>query len=127
MSEGFDENVEFLSLTYESPLRLRANRDFERIAPLLWLRAGSRGRRIESLPNGWDVAEAYGVISNFDKTDGFFKALAEAPAATLAFVVTDDEGLFEAVAAGLPNETEPVRLYDAYLRNFEIDAMRGTR
>ena len=127
MADGFEENVEFLTLTYEAPLRLRANRDFEKIATLLWLRAGSRGRRIESLPSGWDVAEAYGVIADLDQTDDFFHALSEAPTARTAFVITDDDGLFEAVVAGLPVEVEPVRLYDAYFRNFEIDAMRGAR
>lgn len=127
ISEGFEENVEFLTLTYEAPLRLRANRDFEKIAPLLWVRAGSRGRRIESIPDGWDVAEAYGVIGDLDKTDDFYRALAAAPATTTAFVITDDDSLFEAIALGLPGTIEPVRLYDAYLRNFEIDAMRGVR
>lgn len=35
---------------------------FERIAPLLWMRAGSQGRIITKVPaQGWDVAEAYGV------------------------------------------------------------------
>ena len=114
-------------MTYEAPLRLRANRDFEKIAPLLWVRAGSRGRRIESIPDGWDVAEAYGVIGDLDKTDDFYRALAAAPATTTAFVITDDDSLFEAIALGLPVTIEPVRLYDAYLRNFEIDAMRGAR
>ena len=127
MADGFEENVEFLTLTYEAPLRLRANRDFERISPLLWLRAGSRGRRIESLQNGWDVAEAYGVIADLDKTDEFFRALAAVQTATTAIVITDDDGLFESVVAGLANGVEPVRLYDAYFRNFEIDAMRGAR
>ena len=127
MADGMDENVEFLTLTYEAPLRLRANRDFERISPLLWLRAGSRGRRIEAVPKGWDVADAYGVIADLDKTDDFFRALVAAPAATTVFVITDDDGLFEAIAAGLPERLEPVRLYDAYFRNFEIDAMRGAR
>tara|TARA_R110002020_G_scaffold152794_11_gene331734 strand:- start:94806 stop:96923 length:2118 start_codon:yes stop_codon:yes gene_type:complete len=127
MSEGFAENVEFLTLTYESPLRLRANRDFEKIAPLLWLRAGSSGRRIESIPKGWDVAESYGVIADLDTTDEFLKGLESCSTALIAFVITDDDGLFEAVVAGLPEGVEPVRLYDAYLRNFEIDAMRGAR
>lgn len=127
MAEGFEENVEFLSLTYEAPLRLRANRDFERIAPLLWMRAGSRGGRIESLPDGWAVVEAYGVIADLDSTDPFFRALAEIKTAAVAFVITDDDGLFEAMAGGLPTGVEPIRLYDAYLRNFEIDAMRGAR
>lgn len=127
MADGFDENVEFFTITYEAPLRLRANRDFEKIAPLLWLRAGSRGRRIDSMPSGWAVADAYGVLSDLDQTGAFIEALNSNPSATVAFIITDDDSLFEAVALGLPVGVEPIRMYDSYLRNFEIDAMRGVR
>ena len=127
MADGFDENVEFFTLTYEAPLRLRANRDFEKVAPLLWLRAGSRGSRIDSIPDGWAVTDAYGVLANLDHTDAFVEALSSTPSAALAFVITDDDSLFEAVTRGLPLGVEPIRMYDAYLRNFEIDAMRSIR
>ena len=49
MSEGFEENAAFFTLTYEAPLSVRHNRAFERIAPMLWLRAGSQGRIITDL------------------------------------------------------------------------------
>ena len=127
MSDGLEENAAFFTLTYEAPLRLRANRDFEKVAPLLWLRAGSSGRRIDSVPSGWAVADAYGVLADLDQTDAFVEALNSSPSATLAFIITDDDSLFEAVALGLPVGVEPIRMYDAYLRNFEIDAMRSVR
>lgn len=127
MADGFDENVEFFTLTYESPMRVQSHREFARIAPLLWLRAGSQGRRIEALPDGWDVAEAYGVIDDIDKTDAFVAAMMANPEARIAFIVTDEDRFFEAIANALPEEVEVVRLYDSYLRNFEIDAMRGVR
>ncbi|GAA4195339.1 hypothetical protein GCM10022219_20170 [Microbacterium oryzae] len=127
MADGLEENVEFFTLTYETPMRVQSHREFARIAPLLWVRAGSRGRRIEVLPDGWDVAEAYGVLDDIDKSDEFVSAMAANPDARLAFIVTDEDRFFEAIAHALPEEVEPVRLYDAYLRNFEIDAMRGAR
>lgn len=127
MSDGFEENVEFFNLTYEAPLRLRANRDFAAIASLLWLRAGSSGERIEALPDGWAVVAAYGILADLDETDAFISSLAATPTARTAFVITDDDSLFEGVVSGLPGGVEPVRLYDAYFRNFEIDAMRGDR
>jgi adenine-specific DNA-methyltransferase len=127
MADGFDENVEFFTLTYESPMRVQSHREFARIAPLLWLRAGSRGRRIEALPDGWDVAETYGVIDDIDKTDAFVAAMVANPQVRIAFIVTDEDRFFEAIANALPEEVEVVRLYDSYLRNFEIDAMRGVR
>lgn len=59
MAEGFVENAAFFTLTYEAPLSVRHNRAFERVAPMLWLRAGSRGRVIYDLgEDGWDVAES---------------------------------------------------------------------
>ena len=126
-ADGFEENVEFFTLTYESPLRVASNRDFGRIAPLLWLRAGAQGRRIEELSKGWDVAEAYGVLANLDRMDEFVGALEMAADATMAFIVTDEDRLFETVVRELPDTVEPVRLYEAYLRNFEIEAGRSLR
>ena len=125
MADGFEENVEFFTLTYESPLRVEANYAFGRIAPLLWIRAGSRGRRIDALPDGWDVAETYGVISDLDHSEEFARGIAAAPEACVAFIITDEDRLFEALVRELPEHVEPVRLYEAYLRTFEIEARRA--
>lgn len=127
IADGFEENVEFFTLTYEAPMRVQSNREFARIAPFLWLRAGSRGRRIESLADGWDVADAYGVLADLDQTDAFLEALAPRVGANVAFIVTDEDRLFQAVVRDLPPNVEPVRMYESYLRNFEIDAMRSVR
>ncbi|MCM3695940.1 site-specific DNA-methyltransferase [Microbacterium oleivorans] len=127
MADGFDENVEFFTLTYEAPMRVQSNREFARIAPFLWLRAGSQGRRIESLETGWDVADAYGVLADLDQTDAFLTALANTPSVAIAYIVTDEDRLFEAISRELPSGVEPVRLYQSYLSNFEIDAMRSVR
>ena len=58
MSEGFDENAAFFTLTYESPLAVKHNRAFRQIAPMLWMRAGAKGRIIIDLSErGWDISE----------------------------------------------------------------------
>ena len=41
--------------------------------------------------------------------------------------MTDEDRLFESVVRELPEHVEPVRLYEAYLRNFEIESGRGLR
>ncbi len=126
MADGLEENVEFFTLTYEAPLRVASNREFSRIAPLLWLRAGSKGRRIDDIAAGWDVAESYGVLADLDQTEDFLKAVAGmGDELATAFIVTDEDRLFESVARELPDHVEPVRLYEAYLRNFEIESGRG--
>ncbi|MHC5796496.1 site-specific DNA-methyltransferase [Lacisediminihabitans sp. FW035] len=127
MANGLEENVEFFTLTYEAPMRVQSNREFTRIAPFLWLRAGSRGRRIESHSEGWDVADSYCVLADLDQTDIFLEAVAKSPGVQVAFIVTDEDRLFQAVVRELPANVEPVRLYESYLRNFEIDAMRSVR
>jgi adenine-specific DNA-methyltransferase len=125
-ADGLQENAEFFTLTYETPLRVASNREFTKIAPLLWMRAGSRGRRIDDISGGWDVTDAYGVLANLDATDEFLKAIAANEKIGVAFVVTDEERLFESIAQELPPHVEPVRLYEAYLRNFEIESGRGS-
>ena len=127
MSAGFEENVEFFTLTYESAMRVSSHREFPKIAPLLWLRAGSRGRRIDDISTGWDVADAYGVIANLDLSEPFIKAVDAQEGLTHAFIVTDEDRLFEAMVRQLPEHVEPVRLYSTYLRNFEIEAGRAAR
>jgi adenine-specific DNA-methyltransferase len=126
-SDGLAQNVEFFRLTYEAPLRIASHRDFERIAPVLWLRAGARGRRIDELTKGWDVAEAYGVLADLDQVEVFVQAVAEQDGLEVAFIVTDEGRSFETVVRDLPDHIEPVRLYEAYLRNFEIESGRGLR
>lgn len=122
MSEGFEANARFFTLTYESPLSVEHHRAFKRIAPLLWLRAGSRGRIIDEIPErGWDATAAYGVITNLDEGEAFADALVEAPEATHAFIVTNDQRRFQSVLRQLPAHVEPVRLYESYLTNFEFE------
>jgi len=122
-AEGLDENVEFFTLTYETPWRVSRNRAFGAIAPMLWLRAGSSGRRIESLPDGWDVADTYGVIEDLDRTAEFTARMAKVPRAQVAYVVTDDDRRFQMVCSTLPVRVEPVRLYESYLHSFQLNTV----
>lgn len=125
MAEGFEENVEFFTMTYEALLRVASNREFTSIAPLLWMRAGSQGRRIEDVTAGWDVADTYGVLSDLDRSEEFLKAVASNERVRVAYIVTDEDRLFSSISQELPERVEAVRLYEAYLRNFEIESGRG--
>ncbi len=119
MADGFEENAEFFTLTYEAPVAVSYHMAFARIAPLLWLRAGSRGRRIEKLPiNGWEVADTYGLLLELDRAPIFLKAVNKANDLRVAYIVTDDERRFQALAQRLPAEVEAMRLYESYLTNF---------
>jgi adenine-specific DNA-methyltransferase len=119
MADGFKENAEFFTLTYETPTAVSYQTAFARIAPLLWLRAGSVGRRIEKVPAaGWEVADAYGFLVELDKATDFLKSVRKANGLKIAYIVTDDERRFQALTRRLPEGVEAVRLYESYLTNF---------
>ena len=119
MAEGFEENAEFFTLTYETPVAVSHHVAFARIAPLLWMRAGSHGKRIDKIPaRGWDVVDTYGLLTDLDQSTPFLKAVRKAEDLRIAYIVTDDERRFQALARRLPEGVEPVRLYESYLTNF---------
>lgn len=121
MADGFDENAEFFTLTYETPVAVSHNLAFERIAPLLWMRAGSTGERIDSLPEeGWRVVEKYGLLTDLDQATPFCEAAAKSEGLRIAYIVTDDERRFQAIVRHLPEHLEPVRLYESYASNFRF-------
>ena len=124
MAEGFAENVEFFDLTYEAPRPVAHHRAFEAIAPLLWLKAGSQGRRIDKPAEHFDIADTYGILFDLDASQGFVEALGETESVHMAFIITDDDRGFQAVCAELPAHVEAVRLYESYLTNFVINTGR---
>ena len=121
LAEGFEENVEFFTMTYEAPRPVAHNRAFEAVAPLLWIRAGSQGRRIELACDDYGVADTYGVLFDLDASGGFLSTVRRAPTLRVVFVVTDDDRGFQAVCGELPTNVEAVRLYESYLTNFTIN------
>ena len=121
MSDGFKENAEFFTLTYETPISISYNLAFEHIAPLLWMRAGSKGKRINSIPeSGWVVADSYGVLFDLDKSSEFNKALNAQANIKIAYIVSDDDRRFQSIAKRLAKGVDPVRLYESYLKNFQF-------
>jgi adenine-specific DNA-methyltransferase len=121
IAEGFPENAEFFNLTYESPVGVSNHLAFARVAPLLWMRAGSVGHRIDKIPSdGWAISDSYGVLVDLDRASAFCKALSKVAGICVAYIVTDDERRFQALARRLPSAVEPIRLYESYLTNFSF-------
>jgi adenine-specific DNA-methyltransferase len=119
MADGLDENINFFDLTYEDANEVLYDFAFGAIAPLLWLRSGSRGRCIDSVTDDFDIAEAYGVLFNIDAANAFLSAVSAARL-RCAFIITDSESQYQVIANELPEWTEPVRLYEAYLRTATV-------
>lgn len=124
LAEGFQENVEFFTMTYEAPRSVAHNRSFSAIAPLLWLKAGARGRRVEAAVDDFEVADAYGVLFDMDYAHDFVAAIEKVDTVRMAFVVTDDDRSYQMMCADLPAHVQPVRLYESYLTNFTINTGR---
>jgi adenine-specific DNA-methyltransferase len=121
MAEGFEENAEFFTLTYEARSAVNHNLAYARIAPMLWLRAGACGRRIDKLPaEGWAVADTYGLLTEVDQATPFIHEMNKSNGLCVAYIVTDDDRRFQSVAKRLPKGVEPVRLYESYLTNFSF-------
>ncbi|MCC7066973.1 MAG: site-specific DNA-methyltransferase [Burkholderiales bacterium] len=121
MADGYEENAEFFTLTYEAKSAVNHNLAYARIAPMLWLRAGAQGRRIDKLPpEGWAVTDTYGLLTEVDQATPFIHAVSQTGGLRIAYIVTDDDRRFQAIAQQLPKEIEPVRLYESYLLNFSF-------
>lgn len=125
MADGFEENVEFFTLTYLNPQLVELDMAFTSIAPLLWMRAGSHGRRIDERTATFDIADTYAVLFGLDASAAFLDAVEHADGLRVAYIVTDDEPQFQAVASQLPEGIEAVRLYESYLRTFQINTERA--
>ena len=124
ITEGFEANVEFFTMTYEAPRPVAHNRAFKAVAPLLWLRAGSHGRRIAEASYDFEVADTYAVLFDLDASQDFLTGIAAAASVRVAFIVTDDDRAFQMVCSELPARVEAIRLYESYLTNFTINTGR---
>ncbi len=76
-ADGFEQNVEFLDLTYLDRDSVSFGRASELIAPLLWLKAGAASARIETVCGPWSLpADArYGLLFNAQEWRGFVEAV----------------------------------------------------
>ena len=59
-----------------------------------------------------------GLLVDLDRASDFLKAVRTAEGLRIAYIVTDDERRFQALARRLPGGVEPIRLYESYLTNF---------
>ena len=125
MADGFEENVEFLKLTYLDPVDVELDRAFAAVAPLLWARAGGQGSMIEQRADAagellpFATADRYGVLFDPDRWREFAATLTDS--VQVVFVVTDSAVVFAGVAEQLPEGLEAVRLYENYLTTFAIN------
>ena len=119
MSNGLPERVVFLKLTYEDRLNVEQGYAFERIAPLLWLKAGARGCLLDTLSeSGWQLSDIYGIVSDLDTSSMFLDALRKNTSVETVFVITASDDRFQIFRNELPSNVRPICLWKSYVANF---------
>ena len=119
MSDGFKANAIFCELTYESAWPIRLDRAFDSIAPILWVQAGCRGPIIRRIGKSYLTTDYYGVLFDYNQASKFCDKVKGTPSIKTVYVVTDDQRRYSNMCKRLPN-VEVHRLYETYLRTFEI-------
>ena len=126
IAKGFDENALFLRLDYLDPDFVELGRQFNAIAPMLWMTAGSVGEW-----EGWDgnaswslpADSTYGVLFDEHQIAPFAKAVEARSSVTHVWLVTNSDAAFLEMRESLPKRLLAVRqLYQDYLHNFKIKA-----
>lgn len=123
-SDGLSANVEFFDLNYQNPDMVRIDAAYEAVAPLLWMRAGLLGSRIDHRGEDYAIAESYGVLFDIDSSRGFVQEVEESESVRVVYIVTDDEAQYQQIASQLPAMVKANQLYESYLSTFEINTER---
>ena len=122
MSDGFEENAIFFDLEYLEPSVVQADMAFDEIAPLLWLKAGSKGRIIQH-GSKYDISENYAVLFDYRYIGSFTREVQKKPDVKTIFIVTDHDARYRDMCSAFPDRNV-TQLYEAYLRSFEISCER---
>jgi len=131
-ADGFEENVAFFRMGYLGPGRVGLGRQYEAIAPLLWMAAGSVG---EWEPwdgaSPWSAPEAssYAVLFDESKMTDLVACVAARNSEqedglqriSHVWIVTDSHSAFVELRASLPEDVVVGQLYREYLRNFAVN------
>lgn len=119
MSDGFKANAVFCELTYESAWPIRLDNAFDAIAPILWMQAGCQGPIIKRIGKSYLTTDYYGVLFDYNQASKFCEKVKNTPSIKTVFVVTDDQRRYSNMCKRLPG-VDVHRLYETYLRTFEI-------
>lgn len=122
MCDGFKENAIFCELTYESPWDIRLDRAFNAVALILWMLAGCKGKVIKKLSDAYAMTDNYAVLFKYDAVNKFAEMVKSKPFIEHIFVVTDDQQRYLEVLKKINwiNPKNVHRLYESYLKSFEI-------
>lgn len=129
MSDGFAANCEYFKLGFLDKKCVSVGMQFREILPLLWLRAGAKGKRPEI--EGEDIPEmlilpenGFAVLTEEALYSVFAKELSEKEGVETVFFVTNSDSAFREMSDGI-RQNDTYQLYKDYLENFMIGARRA--
>ena len=124
MSEGFEENAQYLKLDFLDPTEVRRGDRYEAIVPILWMMSGASGIPELSRGSGKDHFPKdcpFCVLLREDHFREFAAKLAERPDITHVFLVTDSSEAFYEMSSVISKDKHCVHLYRSYLDTFKIN------
>ncbi len=124
MSEGFEENVQYLKLDFVDPTHVGRGERYDAILPILWIMAGASGTlelskrsRKYHFPRGCPFC----TLVKEDHFKEFAAKIADRSDITHVFLVTDSVEAFHEMASQIGKGKRCVQLYKSYLGNFKIN------
>ena len=125
MSEGFEANAAYFKLGFLDKNAVAQGRQFREMLPLLWLKAGARGKcptlNGNSVPKTLILPEnSFAVLTDENAFNELEAAVKEHPEIETVYIVTDYEAGYRAMTREL-NVKRTYQLYRDYLDNFRIN------
>ncbi|MET3165260.1 UNVERIFIED_ORG: adenine-specific DNA-methyltransferase [Arthrobacter sp. UYEF10] len=124
-SDGLPANVEFLELAYLEESRVHAALEYERLAPLFWLKSGAVGtvvQRTEDSAYEWNEESSMAVLFNAGKAAELAALLATKPNRVKhVFIITDSTEQGDLAGEAFSDEITVEPIYGSYLDAFQIN------
>lgn len=125
MSDGHEQNIEFLELSYLDPNSVQRGDAFELIESMLWLKAGGRGTRFGMYEKNrlWLAhrGASYAVLLEPRAWRKFVSEISDFHTLTHVFIVTNSLSTFQQISSEISSDLEVSMLYEDYLSNFSIN------
>lgn len=126
MADGFKTNAAFFKLGFLDKNAVALGRQFKKLLPVLWLKAGAHG----PCPSLEEAAEVpamlvlpvnhFAVLTDESQYEAFATQVNGNNAITTVYIVTDSEPGYREMISGLHTE-DTYQLYRDYLDNFRIN------
>lgn len=124
-SDGLPANVEFLELAYLEESRVHAALEYERLAPLFWLKSGAVGTVVQRTGDSayeWNEESSMAVLFDAGKAAELAEVLAtKQNRVKHVFIITDSPEQGDLAGESFGDEITVEPIYGSYLDAFQIN------